>query len=434
MEISSFLYHILSFTIEFIKMYLFCFPLFQQHAKPFRRTAPVVVISGLTYTALALLLPSKSGLILWCMIALCCFLISQMKLSRMLSLVAYPVISVMDMTAVLPFLFLNGYTMADLQENPVMMLTCNTFSIPLLLLFSLVFRVAVSKRRHVQMRGKLILPVIIFLFAVGALETAAFTIVNTVAENTRLLVLFSLMAANLLGLVLCVLVMRSDSDNMLLTQESQMMQKQMEMQKQHYTRLMEKSEELRSFRHDIRNHIYCMRVLLDEENLEELKAYMDSMDVMVHSVGKTVRSGNKLLDAIIGEQVHNYPEIKLELTGSYPEKSVLSDVDFCTIFFNALSNAFEAAAQTEEKKVGIHVRRLETHMLFTVSNSASAAPHVRHNRYISTKTEAGHGYGMSNMISCLERNQIQYDSEYLDGVFTLNMYFMNALAPFTAKN
>ena len=171
----------------------------------------------------------------------------------------------------------------------------------------------------------------------------------------------------LLSLALCVWVLRSDSDNLLLTQESRMMQKQMELQKQHYTRLMEKSEELRSFRHDIRNHIYCMRVLLDEGNLEELKSYMDSMDVMVHSVGDSIKSGNKLLDAIIGEQMHKYPDVKVRFNGSYPEQSMLSDVDFCTIFFNALSNAFEAAVQTEEKTVEMNVRTLETHLLLSVS-------------------------------------------------------------------
>ena len=113
---------------------------------------------------------------------------------------------------------------------------------------------------------------------------------------------------------------------------------------------------------------------------------------------------------------------------------MLSDVDFCTIFFNALSNAFEAAVQTEEKTVEMNVRTLETHLLLSVSNSALSAPQVRHNRYISTKDEKGHGYGMSNMIACLKQNQLQYDTDFADGIFTLNIYFMNALAPFTAKN
>lgn len=434
MDLSAFIYQLFFFGIELLKMYLFCFPLFQQHAKPPKFTVPAVVVSHLVYAALAVEFSSKASLIVWIMTSLCCFLISTTKLSKSLSLLAYPVISVLDMTAVLPFLFLYGYTAEDLEANALLELLADMLSIPLLLLLGLIVRIAASKRRHVQIRGKLILPVILFLFAIGALETAAFTIVTVLPENIRLIVLFSLIAANVLSLVLCVLLMRSDSNNLLLTQESQIMQKQMEMQQQHYQRIMEKSEELRSFRHDIRNHIYCMRVLLDEGKTDELKSYMDSMDIMVHSVGHGVKSGNKLLDAILGELVQKYSDVKLILNGSYPEHSVLSDVDFCTIFFNALSNAFEAAAQTEEKKVEISVRTLETHLLFTVSNSASAAPQMRHNRYISTKKEAGHGYGMSNMIDCLNRNQMQYDTEFADGIFTLNIYFLDALAPFAAKN
>ena len=427
------LYCLISFIIEFLKLYLFCFPLFRQPMPKLKITVPAALLTDLCCTVLAYFFGSKASLFVWIFTTLCCFLIAKSTFSRMISLIAYPVISMLDMTAVLPLMFF-GFSINQIPDHSVMMLIFNMFSLPLLLLFMMLVGLASKRRRHMQIRGKLILPVMLFLMAIGALETAAFMIVASLSPYIRTIVLICLMAANVLCLALCAWVMRSDSDNLVLTRESQIMQKQMELQKQHYTRMMEKSEELRSFRHDIRNHIYCMRVLLDEGNLEELKKYMDSMDIMVHSVGHSVKSGNKLLDAILGEQIHNHPDVKVEFTGSYPEKSRLSDIDFCTIFFNALSNAFEAAELTEQKTVEIHVRTLEAHMLLTVSNSAVSAPQMRRNRYISTKQTAGHGYGMSNMIDCLEKNQLQYDNDFSDGIYTLNIYFMNALEPFTAQN
>ena len=78
---------------------------------------------------------------------------------------------------------------------------------------------------------------------------------------------------------------------------------------------------------------------------------LNALDKTIHASALPVRSGNNLLDAILGELVQKYSDVKLILNGAYPDHSVLSDVDFCTIFFNALSNAFEAAEQTEEKKV-----------------------------------------------------------------------------------
>ena len=433
MAMHSVLYYLISFVIEFLKMYLLCFSMFRQQAPKLKIMIPAAAAADLICTLLSCRFSSKSSLFVWVLTTVCCFVLAKTRFTRMISLIAYPVISVLDMTAVLPLMAF-GYSIDDLQGNPVMMLFANMFSIPLLLLLTLIVRIAANKRSHMQFRGKLILPVMLFLMAIGAMETAAFMIFTSLSPYIRTVLMISLMAANLLSLALCVWVMRSDSDNLVLTRESRMMQKQMELQKQHYTRMMEKSEELRSFRHDIRNHIYCMRVLLDEGNLEELKKYMDSMDVMVHSVGESVKSGNKLLDAIIGEQIHNYPDVKVTFSGTYPEQSMLSDTDFCTIFFNALSNAFEAAVQTEEKLVSLQVRTLETHMLFTVSNSALSAPQMRRNRYISTKQSSGHGYGMANMIECLQKNQLQYDTDFRDGVFTLNIYYMNALEPFTAKN
>lgn len=434
MKLTNFFYELCYFGIEFIKMYLFCILIFQQRAKPAKYTIPITAAAHLIYAALAMRFQAQHSLIVWIIVSLCCLLISETKLSRSLSLFVFPVISVLDMTAVLPLLVFYGYSMDSLSANAHLTLFANMLSIPILLLFGLIVRIAANKYKQIQIRGKLILPVILVLVAIGALETVAFQIMTEFSSKFRIYVLFSLITANILCLLLCAMLMRSDSNNLLLTQERQIMQKQMELEQQYYMRIMEKSEELRSFRHDIRNHIYCMRVLLDEGNLQELKSYMDSMDVMIHAIGNGVQSGNKLLDAILGELVSKYSDVHLELYGAYPNQSVLSDVDFCTIFFNALSNAFEAAAKTEAKQVTISVRIMESHLLFTVSNSADAAPQMRHNRYVSTKEGAGHGYGISNMTECLNKNQVQYDTTFLDGVYTLNMYFMNVLTPFTAEN
>ncbi len=435
MELTDFFYQICRFGIEFLKMYLVCFLLFQQTPRRMKITVPAVTAAHLICAGLCMVFSGKSeSLIVWITVSACCFAIAQTRLSKSLSLLAYPVVSVLDITVGLPFLFIRGIGLESLTENKLETLFANMFSIPLLLLLGVIIRIVSGKRKHFQIRVKLILPVILILFTLSLLEMSAYMIAAVLTDRIRLFVMFSLIAANILSLLICFLLMRSDSHNLLLTKENEIMQKQMEMQNQHYMRLMEKSEELRSFRHDIRNHIYCMRVLLDEGKTQELKTYMDKMDVMVHAVGGGIRSGNKLLDAILSELVNKYSDVKLKLNGSYPDVSSLSDTDFCTIFFNALSNAFEAAERTEEKQVEISVRTLETHMLFTVSNSAVSAPQMRHNRYISTKQEAGHGYGMSNMIECLNKNQLQYDAEFQDGIYTLNIYFLNALVPFTEKN
>lgn len=431
---TAFFYGICFFGIEFLKMYIFCIPMFQQRTRPAKYTIPIAAAAHLLYALLAMQFQEKSSLIVWIIVSLCCFLISASRLSRMLSLFVYPVISVLDMTAVLPFLVFYGYSMESLSANAHLTLFANMLSIPILLLFSLIFRIAIKRHNQIHIRGKLILPVILVLVAVGALETVAFQIMTEFSSQFRIYVLFSLITANILCLLLCAMLMRSGSDNLHLTQERQIMQKQMELEQQYYMRILEKSEELRSFRHDIRNHIYCMRVLLDEGNFEELKNYMDSMDGMIHAIGNGVQSGNKLLDAILGELIGKHSDVTFELHGSYPKKSILSDVDFCTIFFNALSNAFEAAEKTEEKRVTISVRTMESHLLFTVSNSALSAPQKQKNRYVSTKKDAGHGYGISNMLECLDKNQIQYDATFQDNVYTLNMYFMNVIIPFTAKN
>lgn len=427
MSLDTYLYRLMSFGIEFGKMYLFCFLLFQQQTRRLKFTLPAVIVSGIIYTVAAVMMPEKASLFCWVTITVCTMLSAKSRLTRRLSILAYPVISVLDMTAGLPLMLIWGYSLSSLRENPLMMLFGNMLSIPLLMLFVLIARLLSARQKHFHLRFKLIVPVVLVLFAIGALETAVFTTVDALPANVRTFVISCLVLANSLCLILSVLLLRSDSDNVLLTQESEIRRKQMKLQKQHYTRLMERNEEVRAFRHDINNHIYCMRVLLDEGNLEELKAYLNALDKTIHASALPVRSGNNLLDAILGEQMHNHANVRMSFFGSYPVRSTLSDMDFCTIFFNSLSNAFEAAEQTADKSVEIRVRSLGPHLLVAVSNSAKAAPQMHKNRYVSTKHEAGHGYGMNNMLECMEKNQIQFDTSFTDGIYTLNMYFMNVL-------
>ena len=57
------------------------------------------------YIVLAMLNSEKASLYRWIIVPIC-FIIANSKFSRMISLLAYPVVSMLDMTAALPVLFL----------------------------------------------------------------------------------------------------------------------------------------------------------------------------------------------------------------------------------------------------------------------------------------------------------------------------------------
>lgn len=115
--------------------------------------------------------------------------------------------------------------------------------------------------------------------------------------------------------------------------------------------------------------------------------------------------------------------------GYFTEKLFISSFDICTIFFNILKNAFEAADKTDEKKVKLFIGVKNSSLIIKLKNSALSAPLMRNNIYISDKSESGHGYGLRNVKNCMEKLNGSFELEYSeeDKAVTVNLLIFKAV-------
>ena len=223
---------------------------------------------------------------------------------------------------------------------------------------------------------------------------------------------------------------------LLLSRQNQLahLQKEFEMsrnllaaQKDYYLSLLEKETETRSFRHDLQNHITCLHTLYLEKDYAELGSYIAQLNSSLQQLKPEIKTGNELVNAIVTDISRRHSQVHLKWKGHLPDRLKLSSMDLCTIFSNLLSNAFEAAKQTDRKIVCVSVKALGSSLALTIANSAARAPILRRGEYVSTKEGKTHGFGIRNAVQCIQKNEGNFEASFENGLFTVQVSLLDAL-------
>ena len=174
-------------------------------------------------------------------------------------------------------------------------------------------------------------------------------------------------------------------------------------QEQYYKMLLEKEEQTKSFKHDIRNHLYSMKVLCDSSEYTQLRDYIDKLIETKVDFNKSIYSGDKLADVILNTLINRFPSVKLRIFGAFNEKHEVDYIDICTILSNLLTNAFEAAVQSDDKFVRLHIKRLNGNLVIKIQNSIRDVPIIINNDIKTSKSGLYHGFGLNNVKMSLAR-------------------------------
>ena len=175
-----------------------------------------------------------------------------------------------------------------------------------------------------------------------------------------------------------------------------------EVQKKYYESSLKQYEDMRGFRHDINNHLYILSELGREGKDAELKEYIERMTES-YDKAKVIHTGNFVADCIISNVVQELQaeaHFSFQIDGHFPEKFPMEDIDFVILLSNILSNAVEALAKEERKLLQIEVKRYEEWLYLIVANNTTKETI---DFSYSSKQEANHGYGISNVRRVVEK-------------------------------
>ena len=200
---------------------------------------------------------------------------------------------------------------------------------------------------------------------------------------------------------------------------------QMRLEKQSYKRIEESYNHTRELRHDLKNHILCLKGIAENGTSDELLEYLEKMNDAVEEATYISMSRNSAVDAVLNEKLlyaqKNLISTQFDVT---PLKNkTIPTMDICTIIGNALDNAVEACVKIENPKdryIYVKLHDCNNELIISVKNSSSEEPKRRAGVYVSTKKdEKNHGLGLKSIKRTVDKHKGDMLIKYEDSVFNI---------------
>lgn len=198
---------------------------------------------------------------------------------------------------------------------------------------------------------------------------------------------------------------------------------QLEMQAEHYQDLAEKNRDIRRFRHDIKNNLLALDILLSDGKYDEAKKYIDSMNESVKETENRFSTGSYLADAILSHKADEIKNDKLdiEFSGTIPSERI-SNNDLCTILTNSIDNAARACKEIAPCKINVTSDETEKGCTLTVSNPVLKKVEIKNNSIKTSKKDAqNHGFGIENIKKVAEKYHGFVRLSCTDSEFTIKI-------------
>lgn len=216
-----------------------------------------------------------------------------------------------------------------------------------------------------------------------------------VHDAYNLLICAVLWMINLLTYYMFYVISRITKENVsLLTMRHKA---EMELEKYQVTKM--NFDELRLIRHEIKNHQFYMKALLDEGKLAQLAEYLERTSMSESGLLKEFDCGNYTLNVILNHSIGaaRISGVDMQTEVLVPNELPFQEEEMCSLLCNLLDNAIEAASSSNasEPKVYIRIQPRQDYLFIKLVNSVN--DRVTPQRRLSLRTTKAnrelHGFG-----------------------------------------
>lgn len=270
-----------------------------------------------------------------------------------------------------------------------------------------------------------ILGIVVFLLtiAVGLLKYLANYIQNKFLL-TAIDIVFAFTFLSIIVLVIIVLYIYDMNDYMKKAFETEKMMRKS--QQIYYETLLEKENETAKYRHDISNHILCLKEMAAAGEIEEVQSYIDSMNKQIKKINhKVYETGNMVLNIMLNYYIRNLEkETKVMVMGRVENDFMIDNYVLCTIFSNLIKNAVEEInrSQAENPEFLIVISNGRRSIKVEIKNTSGKKEIEKGLVKTSKKDSKNHGIGLKNVQKMVEKCGGIYEIKYEDEMFTVEIY------------
>lgn len=187
----------------------------------------------------------------------------------------------------------------------------------------------------------------------------------------------------------------------------------------YYQNLRWEQNQVRSLRHDLRNHLAALQGLLEDGQTGKAIDYVNQLEDSPAFAGSRRLCGHEAANAVLSAKLEEMERLDLiaDIHIALPEKLIISDVDLCALLGNALDNAIEAAVKAPDKRITLRCRVEKGVLMLKVSNALTGE---ETKDLHSTKADSTHhGFGLPGMREIAGRYGGSLEAGPHDGRFEL---------------
>lgn len=443
LDFLNFLNNVIGYGNKFVDVFLmlqvmyYCFP---PKASVENKIRPILVAWGIVAAVanivadLMISMPFYIFLLVYFLIGFCfAILFLQGKIyAKMFMGVAYTACSI-----ICRFLIygIGSSVVANIENQKLLVLAyiLQNLTIQVLLILLVIFLIRNAIKVNLN------LPVYYWL-AMLAIILVDFMIVvplrSTASETTLSKTLVILLICNSLIVIIMLYYLFSKltkeyeekSDYMLVKQ-------QLNMQKSHMKESAEMYQNLRRIRHELKNHIFCMKLMLEEKKYEELQEYFMDLYCNEYTVNDMVDTGNTLVNSVLNQKM-SYAKskgIEAQAQTFIPEQLNVKDSELCAILANLLDNAIEACSSLSDPQIEIELKVVKNYLAIVIKNTVPKSVLKENPELHTTKQDReNHGFGLKVIRNVAQKYDGLTSFSEEDGYFVASV--MLKLSPCDKMN
>lgn len=166
----------------------------------------------------------------------------------------------------------------------------------------------------------------------------------------------------------------------------------------YYEDMMRRNQDIRTFRHDYKNNLLSLNMLIKSQRYDEAEEYIEDLSGGLELTKNPFNSGSYLLDAILADKAAKCREYGIEIVfeGGFP-KNEIDNNTICTIFSNAVDNAVRACETLAPCIIKIISDLKPGGVTVKILNPVKEKVIIKNNTIKTTKSDKqNHGIGISN--------------------------------------
>lgn len=235
------------------------------------------------------------------------------------------------------------------------------------------------------------------------MELAKFSIDNNSDDKFIIISAVCLIIINILIYVIMIQMSRKNAENTILLIDKM----QLWSYKNQFAEIQKKYDELRKLRHDMKNHLQCILMLIDDNDSKQAKEYIsDIIGTKLEFTFEYLNTGNKIVDAVANTKLAQCKNEDIETIIRTSDFSLdIDETDICIILSNLFDNAIEACRKSDSNRlIYFEISKKKSYVNIIIKNKINNSVLQTNPQMTTTKENKNfHGIGIKSIKNIINK-------------------------------